>query len=248
MKVPPLKKLAGLMLFCALLLSFKSDIPKHKIRPFSQKTLQGIPEPSDIVFDSVTARFYIVSDHGILFECDTMANILRTAEVTGKDYEGVEVKDGLIYVSDERPRMVFVYDQNTLKLVAQHTIPFGGEANSGFESITYNYSKRCWVMVSEKDPITIVELDSNFKILNQQVFTRANDISSARWWRGSMYLLSDENACIFRCDPVTYEPQEKYSFSMLNPEGLCFTPQGQPRITSDDMQTLYYFTPLLTDK
>jgi uncharacterized protein YjiK len=225
-----------------LLLSFKginkpSEVDFH-FDHFS--SLNGIPEPSDVVYDKATNHLLIVSDHGILFECDTAGKILRKAQEKGMDFEGVEVKDDYVYVSDETPRKVYKYNRKDLSLKDVYTVSFSGAMNKAFESITYNYTKHCFVMVSQQ-PAVICEYNDEFVLQKKYSFHSARDISNARWYQGYLYLLSGLDRSIFKCDPETYEVKEVYHINVLNPEGLAFDDKGNVIITSDDLQRIYFF-------
>ena len=99
-----------LLLSVLFLFSYgQKDIPHCNFKFEHFKSLNGIPEPSDIVYDSASNHYYIVSDHGMLFECDLQGNIIRKANEEGQDFEGVEIKDSFVYVSDETPRKVYKY-------------------------------------------------------------------------------------------------------------------------------------------
>src|ERR1700744_3557472 len=104
------------------LMSFggKKKTPHIKFKCDSFKSLKNIPEPSDIVYDKETNHFFIVSDHGMLFECDLTGKIIRKAKEEGMDFEGVEIKDGFVYVSDERPRKVYKYRKSDLSFVKMY--------------------------------------------------------------------------------------------------------------------------------
>src|ERR1700744_4752759 len=95
----------------------KKKLPHYKFTCDSFKSLNKIPEPSDIAYDKETGHFYIVSDHGMLFECDPAGKVIRKAREEGMDFEGVEIKDGFVYVSDEKPRKVYKYRKSDLSLV-----------------------------------------------------------------------------------------------------------------------------------
>lgn len=224
------------------------DIPKHKLHFENFKSLKGIPEPSDIAYDQETGHFFIVSDHGILFETDLKGKVIRQAAETGTDFEGVEIKNGYVFVADESGRKVYKYEKKDLKLSNTYATPYNGKPNKGFESITYNYSKNCFVLISEKNPTIIFEYNDSFKITNQYHFDKASDISAARYWKGAMYLLSDEDACILRCDPITYEVKEHYKFDILNPEGFVFDDSGNLTVVSDDLERIYFFKNLPSTK
>ena len=228
------------MLMPFLLLSKQKDKPHCKFKFDHFRSLKHIPEPSDIVYDKETNHYFIVSDHGKLFECDTAGNIIRKAAKEGMDFEGVEVKDSFVYVSDESPRKVYKYRKSDLSLVKEYNVSWGGAINKAFESITYNYAKKCFVLVSQA-PVVVVEYDDNFKETNRYRFHNARDISDARWYNGDIYLLSSLDETIFKCDAESYEVKEFYKINVFNPEGLAFDGEGNVRVTSDDLQRLYFF-------
>lgn len=230
-----------LLLFSIFLFSFKEkEAPHCKFKSEHFKTLKKIPEPSDIVFDEESNHFFIVSDHGKLFECDLEGNIIRKAEEEGMDFEGVEVKDGFVYVSDEKPRKVYKYRKSDLSLVKVYPVSWAGGYNKAFESIAYNYTKNCFVLISQT-PVTVIEYDTNFHELERYPLHIARDMSGARWYKGDLYLLSSMDASIFRCDPVTYAVKEYYKIDVINPEGLAFDAGGKVLVTSDQLWRLYFF-------
>ena len=209
------------------------------------KSLKKIPEPSDVVYDKETNHLFIVSDHGLLFECDMEGKIIKAAEEKGMDFEGIEIKDGYIYVSDETPRKIYKYRKSDLGLEKTFKVSWAGAMNRAFESITYNKTKNCFVLVSQ-EPAVIVEYDTAFKELNRYPFRISRDISGARWHNGFMYLLSNKDRTIFKCDAMNYEVKEDYLTNVLNPEGLDFDKDDQVYITSDDLQRIYFFNKLPT--
>ncbi len=203
-----------------------------------------VPEPSDVAVDPQTGHLFIVSDGGTLYETDAVGTIIRQAVDEGVDFEGVEVKGDYVYVADESPRKVHRFAKSTLLRDRTYSTPYGGARNSGFESVTWNETKHCFVMAIEKDPATICEFTEDFVPINQYNFKAARDISSARWWNGSLYILSDEDEAIFQCDPTTYAVKAKYNINLLNPEGLAFDKDGQVIVSADDLQRLYFFPTL----
>jgi len=226
-----------------LLCSWKKDKPHWKFKFEHFRALKNIPEPSDIVYDKETKHFFIVSDHGLLFECNLDGTIIRKAKYEGQDFEGVEVKDSFIYVSDESPRKVYKYRKSDLSMVKEYTVSWAGAMNKAFESITYNYAKNCFVLVAEY-PTVIIEYNDDFKEINRYKFHDTRDISDARWYEGSIYLLGNLDETIFKCDPVTYEVKERYKIDVLNPEGLAFDADGNVSVTSDNLQRIYFFKKL----
>ena len=235
-------KVAGILPVLGLLCAFahKKTVPHCKFRYEHARVLKNIPEPSDIVFDKASGHYFIVSDHGMLFECDTAGKVIRKAAGEGMDFEGVEVTDSFVYVSDETPRIIFKYLKSDLSFIKNYHVTWTGAANKAFESITYNQTKKCFVLVSEA-PAVIIEYDDHFRELERYPFHHTRDVSGARWYNGAMYLIGGKDAIIFKCDPNTYEVQEYYNIPVLNPEGLAFDAAGNVTITSDDLQRIYFF-------
>ena len=244
-KTMPLLSVRTLTLFVfftapVFLCSWKKDTPHCKFKFEHFKSLKNIPEPSDVVYDKETNHFFIVSDHGMLFECNLDGSIIRKAEYEGLDFEGVEVKDSFLYVSDESPRKVYKYRKSDLSMVKEYSVSWAGAMNKAFESITYNYAKKCFVLVAQY-PTVIIEYNDDFKEINRYKFHSTRDVSDARWYNGDIYLLGSLDETIFKCDPITYEVKEWYKIDVLNPEGLAFDADGNVTITSDNLQRIYFF-------
>ena len=226
---------------CLLLCSYKGvEVPTIKIR-YDTRTNLHMDEPSDIVRDSTTGNLYIVGDDGWLYECNAQGHILRTAPAPGVDYEGVELRGDTIYVADERGRQICCYKKTDLSLLGSVPLPYGGPPNKAFEGIAWNEAKHCFAVVIEKEPTLIWELDSNLHPIKEYPFPMASDLSGVRWHNGYMYLLSDEDACVLKCDPNDYTILEKIKINVINPEGICFVDDSTLLICSDDMQELYTF-------
>lgn len=242
-------RVAGMAPVLGLLFAFshKKEVPHTPFKYDHSKSLNKIPEPSDIVFDKETGHFFIVSDHGMLFECDLQGNVIRKAAEEGLDFEGVEVRDSFVYVSDETPRVIYKYRKSDLSFVKSYRVTWSGAANKAFESITYNQTKKCFVLISE-EPATIIEYDDNFRETERYPFRHTRDVSGARWYNGSMYIIGGKDATIFKCDPTAYEIQAYYKINVYNPEGLAFDASGNMTITSDDLQRIYFFKELPTIK
>ncbi len=234
------------LVLVVLLFSFATKIKKNTIQKITaQKYINlAVAEPSDIAFDTESGNYFIVSDNGYLSECDTTGKIIRTAHTSGWDFEGVEVVNNAVYVSDESARQVIKYNKQTLEVENTYQLSYNGGRNEGFESLTYNTKKSCFVLISEKNPITIREYNNEFVQLNQYQFTASRDVSSARYFNDAIYLLSDEDRCVLKCDASSYKVLNKQSVNIINPEGICFDNKARMLIAADDIQRLYYFATL----
>ncbi|MGY6562407.1 MAG: SdiA-regulated domain-containing protein [Luteibaculaceae bacterium] len=221
--------------------SQRSKVPKLK---FERWVSVKIPEPSDICLSPNGNSLYVVSDNGILFETDLEGRILRQSDLTGIDFEGVHTDGQFIYVVDETPRKVHVVDIETFARVRTVEFPYQGGRNKGYEAITFNQAKDVFLLITEKEPVWIFEIDNKLQQkVNEYKFIhkKATDISAATYHNNHLWLLSDEQMTIFKLNPLTYEVVGLWEINVLNPEGIAFTKDGQMIIAADDLERLYYF-------
>ncbi len=227
----------GLCMFASMAIAQKAT----KIKP-TKFISTAIPEPSDICYSAHSDTFFVVSDDGILFEIDQDGKIIRSVVENDADFEAVFADETNVYAVNERHRKVEVFNSISLKKSKTITVPFGGGRNRGYEALTFNKSKNSFVLIVEKDPITLFELDVNFVITNQIDLSKiARDIAAASYYDNFLWLLSDEDRTVFKLNPNTYEVLGKWELPLINPEGLAFDKNGNLLITCDDMQRIYYF-------
>jgi len=212
-----------------------------KLKPIKSVSVK-IPEPSDICYDSKTDTFFIVSDTGVLYETDKDFNVLKKQVQKGTDFEAVASDGSFVYAVDESNRTIYKYDSKTFKLIKSTVIPYDGARNKGYESFDFNKTTNKFALLTESNPVLLFELDTEFKITNQtDLSSMASDISSARFYDGFLWLLSDEDMMLLKVNPLTYDVIKKWSLPVINPEGLAFDKEGNIVISCDDMQRVYYF-------
>jgi len=213
----------------------------NKLKP-TKFVAVTIPEPSDICYSNKSNTFFIVSDTGVLYETDKDCKVLRKQAQDGTDFEAVYSDENFVYAVDESNRTIYKYDITSLKLIKYYSIPYDGARNKGYESFDFNKTTNKYALLTESNPVLLFELDSDFKITNQTDLSKiASDISSARFYDGFLWLLSDEDMMLLKLNPTTYEVITKWSLPVINPEGLAFDKDGNILISCDDMQRVYYF-------
>lgn len=202
----------------------------------------AIPEPSDIAYSTLSGSFFVISDNGILFETDAEGKILRKITEANTDFEAVYADSTFVYAVDETHRNIHRYDRTSFKHIGLTNLPYQGGRNAGYEAFTFNPVSRTFVLITEKNPVTLFELDTKFSIKNQTDLSAiARDISAATYHDNFLWLLSDEDRTIFKLDPISFEVRGKWLLPVINPEGLAFDHNGNLLITCDDMQRIYYF-------
>lgn len=134
---------------------------------WSKKTSLSIPEPSDICRNPNQNSFFIVSDRGFLFETDSAFQPIRRTATAGFDYEAVFANERFVYAVEERTRRIQQFDITTLEKVGTLEIFYSGGRNSGFEGMVWNPVKNRFLLITEKSPILIFELDSLLQVRNE---------------------------------------------------------------------------------
>jgi uncharacterized protein YjiK len=230
-------------LLASLVLAFlciAADGSKKPLKPIAKLTVHGIAEPSDVC-RSPQGKYYMVSDNGYAYETDSAAHVLKKLDTDGADFEGVFADDQFVYVVQEMNSEILKVNQATNKVERIYSLPYHGPRNKGFESITFIPDTKHFLMVTERDPIIIFEMDENFNVLKQTTLKKYHDISSATYHNGKLYLLSDEDRCVLVMNPVSFDIEKTYHLNILNPEGIAFDGAGHMMIVSDDLAKLFYF-------
>lgn len=224
----------------ALQLSAQRTPPLERL---AQVNVQ-VQEPSDMAIAHMDgpARFFVVSDNGWVALMDAEGRILRRSGEVAYDLEGALLHAGELMVVDERSRRVIWLDTATFQVKRRLTIPYAGGRNKGYEALVWHPLKQRFLLVTERDPVTIFELDSEMRVVNEMEFDRSiRDVSSGAWHEGALWLLSDMDRLLLRCDPVDYTILDRWTVPIINPEGMAFGRDGHIYIVSDDRQRLYTF-------
>jgi len=213
---------------------------ENKIKPSRFLNIR-LPEPSDITMKPDRSGYYMVSDDGFLIETDVDGKELRRSSERGFDYEGIFLDSSGLWVVDERTRYLSRFDMQSLLPAQTKEIPYSGGRNKGFEAICRNPLNKRLIVITEKDPVWVMELDERLDVCNRILVKGMPEVSSATVWNGNLYFLSDESHCIARINPKDYSVEAKVKIPVINPEGISPACSKGLVISSDDMGRLYFF-------
>jgi len=155
------------LFFSLLVCSFIFSVEAQQKLKWVSKTPLSIPEPSDICPNPNKNTWFIVSDRGYLYETDSVFRPIRRTATIGFDYEAVFADNHFVYAVEERTRRIQKFDITTLDKVGTIEVHYGGGRNSGFEGMVWNPVKQRFLVITEKSPILIFELDSLLQVRNE---------------------------------------------------------------------------------
>ena len=169
---PISRKQLMIFIFLQLIAIVALLVPRADSIPFTRIKAEGsthisISEPSDVCANPLNTNLFIVSDRGYLYETDANYKLLRRSSTFGFDYEAVFADSHFVYAVEERTRRINQFDITTLEKVKTREVRYQGGRNAGYEGFTYNKEKGCFILVTEKNPIWIFELNRNFDPVNE---------------------------------------------------------------------------------
>ena len=211
-----------------------------KIKPIKKVNL-CYREPSEVVISTDTSKLFILADKAFLYETDMKGKLTRKAPFAAYDIEGACLYNGKIYISEESLRQVLIVDEKSLKVERTLMVNNQGARNLGFESITHLPIADNFLMATEKAPCRFYQYTNEFQLVNQFSIDGVGEVSAMTYYDNNLYVLSDEQATVFKINPADYSVIKSWKVPINNPEGITFNAQGQMMIVSDDMGILFIF-------
>ena len=201
-------------------------------------------EPSDITFDVSDNSFYCVSDEGKIYQYSMSGKTLRSFKLDLRDMESVYVNENNLYVIDERTRQILTIEKKSLSEKNRKIIPYLGGANKAFEGITFNPKTQEWLIITEKSPVLIYELDFDFNI--QNIIHEPHDlaeVSGVTYYNDHLWFIGDEDRTLSKVNPDTYKVIKKWTIEIPTPEGIVFA-NDTLFLVSDNFNMMYKMEPI----
>ena len=216
----------------ALLLAFLSPV-SAQVEVVSKRAT-SFSEPSDVLKKVGSPNFWVLGDKSTLFECSPSGDVVTSFLLPALDVEAVTCSDRYCYLSEETLQRILVMDATTMKELYSVPLHHGGGRNQGVEAMTWLSAERVLLVSTEKDPQFFMELDEQLQVQKTYRIEGIHEVSALTFSEGRVYVLSDEDATIFRLTADHRSVEQSWNIPIINPEGLCAKGDGSWIVVSDD--------------
>lgn len=205
----------------------------------------NVPKPSGLTMGSNGNELWTVSDKPTnkIYQLDLEGNVITTLPYSGDDLEGITYSkyDNTLWVVEEGLSEV-VHIRTDGSVIQRYHLGLGETPNKGLEGISILPNKNI-VVLNEKSPGLLVELNSEFTIVNIVYLDFAKDYSGVCFdeIRDKYWILSDENKRLFLWDQENGVSTE-FFIDCPQPEGIAVDYENNlVYIVSDSSEKLYVF-------
>lgn len=200
-----------------------------------------IEEPSDLCFSETGTSLFVVSDRQGLFEIDLNGEIIHSYLSKEYDLEAVCLwsKDTIV-AADENNNDLLFFSTKPLSFIGRKPTNIDSKTNSGLEAIC-RLEENHTVLFQEKKPVKAFFLNDDFQITNSIKVAGISDISGVCYFKDYLWILSDEDASIYRANTKLSEIRKICKLPFSGAEGIAISSRGDLYIVSDSTEMLYLF-------
>lgn len=205
----------------------------------------AMPEPSGLALSSDGHHLWIVSDQkGQIYQTDLNGRIINQVDIKSSDLEGVAISaDGQsLFVLDESKNRITGYDLQG-KEIFEIELETKVSNKSGPEGLDIDWSNGHFIVVNEKDPRLLMELDEKGELIRQQEIKPLNDLSAVTInpENKELWILSDEDQKLIRFNAAS-KMMDVYLIDINQMEGLAIDFKSKRiYIVSDAEEELHIF-------
>lgn len=222
-------------------------------RPVGVLALEGVSEPSGVVFHAARGTLFVVDDGGVLCEFDPDGKILRRETIRRADFEGVTVDPatGLLYIAIEGEDAILEVDPSTFRALREFPLPrdFQGETllkkgGQGIEAVSSVGGSRFLVANQGNgadDPAVVLEVELTLgpepsgppRIL-RTIVPGVDDLSALHFdaGRNVIFVISDTMDRLLAISPDG-SPLGAWTIPGRDQEGLAVDAEGFLYIAQD---------------
>ena len=204
-----------------------------------------VPEPSGLTVDVDGGFLYCVSDPPAnqVYKLDLQGNLIETLDFVGDDLEGIsfDPRDETLWVVDELQSDIIHLSTGGSEISrtkVNHSIPNPGE---GLEGIVYNTARSDFFTIKQKNPATIIYIDSNLVTQDAKTISVAEDFTGiCKGRHEDEYLLISSDEKLLWLWSWDDGLGEAYSFDVKQAEGVVYHPNDELIYVVCDSESLLY--------
>lgn len=215
----------------ACLLMFQQVIAQTEV---IRKSSMKVAEPSDISNWPGKENYLVLADKAFLYEYAPDGTQINRHSFESLDLEAITCSEKYCYISEETLQRIHVLDIATLEEIHAVQWHHGGGRNEGVEALVWLNESRQLLAATEKDPQFFTLFDESIQPLYSFRVEGIEEVSSLTYHRGNVYVLSDEQATIYRLSKDLRKVEMQWAIPIINPEGLIFTDDNKVIVLSDD--------------
>jgi len=199
-----------------------------------RKSAMSVAEPSDISRWPGKENYLVLADKAFLYEYAVDGTQIKRHAFESLDLEAITCSDKYCYVSEETLQRIHVLDVATLEEIHAVQWHHGGGRNEGVEALVWLNESRRLLAATEKDPQFFTLFDESIQPLYSFRVEGIEEVSALTFHQGNVYVLSDEQATIYKLSKDLKKVETQWPVPMINPEGLVFTDDNKVIVLSDD--------------
>lgn len=215
--------------------------------------LDGVPEPSGLVYHAGRGTLFVVDDGGVLCEFEPGGRVLRRERIRRADFEGITVdpETGLLYVAIEGDDSILEVDPSSFRAIREFPLPRDFEGRTvlknggqGIEAVTVTPDGTFLVAnqgTGPRDPGLVLELslplgdlDAGPARILRTIDPGMNDLSALHFdvERDLILVVSDSENRLSALSP-TGAPVRSWTLPGSDQEGVALDANGILYIAQD---------------
>ncbi len=205
-----------------------------------------ISEPSGLSIDTEGATLFCVNDppNNQVHQLDLAGELKSTFSYTGNDLEGVcfDPRDNSVWIIEEG-RGQLIHLSASGDFITQTEVDYQLNSNSGLEGVAFNVETQGFLVLKEKNPAVVIQVDSTLLTQASKIIDFASDISGICPGRnqGEFLIISDDDKRLFEWS-WDEGISATYSFDIKQAEGVAYDPaSGRIYIVCDADAKLYIY-------
>lgn len=206
-----------------------------------------VESPSGLVLSADKQSLWTVSDNpsGDIYQISLNGDILTSVSYNGIDLEGITLNhlDSTFWVVEENSGEAVHVDDNGNE-IQRVAVSGSAEGSGGLEGITIRPENGHFLMLKEKDPGVLIELDDEFNLVQYTRLYFADDYAGMDYdpVENTLWIVSDQDQKVYKCD-TSGNVLKSYSIALTKMEGIAVDIENKSvYLVNDEKDKMYVYS------